>query len=83
MNIRYWGTNPSRDSVLLEKLKTLGAERSTPLEIEYIDVLSHIDRAALEQVYVTPSVDRLDPKPILRLISISMDAEEVFKRLLE
>lgn len=81
MKIRYWGTNPGRDNVLLEQLKTLGAERNTLLEIEYVDVLSQIDRAALEQVYVTPSIDRVDPKPSIRLISIPMDADEVLTRL--
>lgn len=83
MKIRYWGTSPSRDNVLLEQLKVLGSERDIILEIDYIDVLAHIDRAALEGVYVTPSIDRVDPKPDLRLISIGMDATEVLTRLLQ
>lgn len=82
MKIRYWGTNPSRDNVLLERLKVLGTAQNILLEIEYVDVLSHIDRAALEQVYVTPSIDRVEPKPNLRLISIPMEADEVLARLL-
>lgn len=83
MKIRYWGTNPSRDNVLLERLKALGTAQNILLEIEYVDVLNHIDRAALEQVYVTPSIDRVEPKPNLRLISIPMEADEVLARLLK
>jgi hypothetical protein len=58
-----------------------GAEKDIFLEIEYVDVLAHIDRAALEEVYVTPSIDRVDPEPVIRLISIPQDAREVFTRL--
>lgn len=83
MKIRYWGTSPSRDNVLLEELKSLSLKRNIPFDVEYIDVLAHIDRAALEQVYVTPSIDRVEPKPNTRLISIPMDADEVLTRLLQ
>jgi hypothetical protein len=54
---------------------------SVEIKVEYVDVLSSINNAVLNNVIVTPTLDRLDPLPFARLIAIGIDASMVIERL--
>jgi hypothetical protein len=81
MNLRFWGCDPLGDQEWVVGLVDAGRSVSVEIKVEYVDVLSSINNAVLNNVIVTPTLDRLDPLPFTRLIAIGIDASMVIERL--
>jgi hypothetical protein len=81
MNLRFWGCDPIGDQEWVVGLVDAGRSVSVEIKVEYVDVLSSINNAVLNNVIVTPTLDRLDPLPFARLIAIGIDASMVIERL--
>ena len=73
MNLRFWGCDPLRDHAWVVDLVAAGKGASIDIEVDYVDVLSSVNNAVLNNVIVTPTLDRLDPLPFARLIAIGAD----------
>lgn len=83
MKLRYWGSMPEMDKAHIDALVKAAAAGELMLEVEFVDVLEQGDRAITEHIIVTPTLDRVEPKPTLRLIAITGDAEKVLKKIKE
>lgn len=83
MKLRYWGSMPEMDATQIEALIKAAASGKLMLEVDFVDVLTNADRALSEHIIVTPTLDRLDPMPTLRLIAIPDDAEKVLEKIKE
>jgi hypothetical protein len=81
MNLRYWGCDPLRDHVWVTGLIEASQGTALALTVEYVDVLASANNAVLNNVIVTPTLDRLDPLPFERLIAIGADFAMVMDRL--
>jgi hypothetical protein len=83
MKLKYWGSMPEDDQAQIDALIAAGAATKLAIEIEYIDVLSAVDRAQADHIIVTPTLDRTEPEPFLRLLAIPNDAKEVLIKIRE
>ena len=81
MNLRFWGCDPQRDHAWVVELIEAGRRMSVDIAVEYVDVLASVNNAVLNNVIVTPTLDRLDPLPFARLIAIGADYTMVMERL--
>lgn len=81
MRLRYWGSIPKEDQEIIAKIIEKAKKADIDVEIESVDVLADIDRAVAGQVFVTPTLDRLEPAPEMRLIAITDDATGILKKL--
>lgn len=81
MRLRYWGSIPAEDQEIIANILAKAKKADVDLDIESVDVLAEIDRAIAGQVFVTPTLDRLDPEPAMRLIAITDDAAGILKKL--
>jgi hypothetical protein len=81
MNLRFWGCDPLRDHEWVVALVETGQRMSVDIAVEYVDVLASVNHAVLNNVIVTPTLDRLDPLPFARLIAIGADFSMVMDRL--
>jgi hypothetical protein len=81
MNLRFWGCDPLRDHPWVVELIEAGRLESVDIAVEYVDVLASVNSAVLNNVIVTPTLDRLDPLPFARLIAIGADFSMVMERL--
>ena len=81
MNLRFWGCDPLRDQAWVGDLIEAGHRESVEIAVEYVDVLASVNNAVLNNVIVTPTLDRLDPLPFARLIAIGADFSMVMDRL--
>jgi hypothetical protein len=66
---------------LIAALVVGGRDRGLSLDVEYVDVLNSVERALSNSVIVTPTVDRIDPAPFLRLIAVASGADALIERL--
>lgn len=78
MKIRYWGSMPQEDKLQISALQEIAQKHSANFEIEYIDVLSNAELALTENIFLTPTLERVEPLPSLRLIALPNDAEKIF-----
>jgi len=83
MKLRYWGSMPELDKVQIEALIKAAETGKLMLEVDFVDVLESGDRALSEHIIVTPTLDRLEPMPTLRLIAIPDDAKKVLEKIQE
>ena len=81
MKVRYWGSSLAEDESAIEALKERCQKSKIPLSVEYIDVLSSVDRAREAQVSLTPLIDRVEPLPLLRLIALNGGAQSALEKL--
>jgi hypothetical protein len=81
MNLRFWGCDPLRDHAWVDDLIEAGHGISVDITVEYVDVLASVNSAVLNNVIVTPTLDRLEPLPFARLIAIGADFSMVMDRL--
>lgn len=50
-------------------------------ELEIVDLLVHPQRAAIDGIIVTPTLLRLSPSPVQRLVGSLGDAQQVLRTL--
>jgi hypothetical protein len=81
VNLRFWGCDPERDRAWVVDLVEVGHRMSVDVNVEYVDVLASVTNAVLNNVIVTPTLDRLDPPPFARLIAIGADFSSVMEWL--
>jgi hypothetical protein len=81
VKLRFWGSNPDADQKLISNLTAIALKAKVAISVEYVDVLANIDRASTAHILVTPTLERLEPLPALRLIAIPVDLAGVLKAL--
>lgn len=74
---------PELDKAHIEELIRAAAAGELVIEVEFVDVLTQGDRAISEHIIVTPTLDRVEPKPTLRLIAIPQDVDVVLEKIQE
>jgi hypothetical protein len=82
MHLRYWGSDPIVDRAHIARLVDLGRGRDVDISVEYVDVVMSVDRAVMDDVIVTPTLDRVEPTPGVRVIAVSADMSNVLTRLM-
>ena len=82
MKLRYWGTSFEEDQETISAITMRCNKEKVSVSIEYVDVLTNVDRAREAQVSLTPLIDRVEPLPTLRLIAINGGAHSVVAKLL-
>jgi hypothetical protein len=82
MNLRYWGSDPAIDEVHIARLVGLGRDRDVDISVEYVDVVTYVERAIMDNIIVTPTLDRLAPMPRMRLIAMPSDMSDMLAHLM-
>ncbi len=67
---------------MITSLKMRAEEKNVDVDVDYVDVLTNVDRAREAQVSLTPLIDRIEPVPALRLIAINGGAQSTIEKLL-
>ena len=79
----YITVRETRNSIKLlnDLMAILEKELEEPYSLEVIDVLDHPQKAIDDKIFVTPTLLKVDPPPIKKIIGNLSDVERVLETL--
>lgn len=79
----YITVRETRNSIKLlnDLMAILEKELEEPYSLEVIDVLDHPQKAIDDKIFVTPTLVKVDPPPIKKIIGNLSDVERVLETL--
>jgi circadian clock protein KaiB len=75
------GYNPSVEATLLRLHELLETSLGQPYTLKIIDVLKHPDRAEADRISTTPTLIRLSPPPVRRIVGELNDIHQILSLL--
>ena len=75
------GSNPSTEHTLVTVHQLLEQSLNHPYTLKVIDVLKHPEQAEEDQISATPTLIKIWPKPVRRIVGELNDAEKIMRLL--
>lgn len=75
------GTAPNSLSAVANARAICAAHFPASHELEIVDLLVHPERAAIDDIIVTPTLLKLSPQPVQRMVGSLADMQQVLRTL--